>query len=131
MKYDSNGATPTRVQNGSAVAKALGSDAPVRLRDDLTTDVAQLLTLAHRLQVRLRSSGGRPTDPSWTTSRRVPFSDDVWQTVQATARRLSQVTGYKVSPAQLCGQIIEDRLGDLDQAVLRAFEERTHPPDEE
>jgi len=131
MSADQNGAAAqVLVDSRDAVARALGSNEPVLLNDDLSGS-DQLVILGQRLRARLRSTGGRPSDPAWTTSRRIPFQADVWDHVRDAAERVSAVTGYKVSPAQLCGQIIEDRLSDLDDAALRAFEEQTSSPNEE
>ena len=37
-----------------------------------------LLALREEFNQRLRSSGGRPTDPAWTVTRLVPFKEDNW-----------------------------------------------------
>jgi hypothetical protein len=81
----------------------------------------EISTLVDRFNQRLRSSGGRPTDPDWTVSRRIPFKPETWDALRTASRHLSKKTGRSVSPAQLTATLIEDRLEQLQITAERAF----------
>lgn len=68
-----------------------------------------LLAISPMLTGRLVSSGGRPTDPSWTVRRLVPFSSETWNRLTAEASRLSTST-RRMTPAQLAAILIERHL---------------------
>ena len=105
-----------------AIAEALGSHDSRPVSEDLASPIS-LLGLAHRFNERLRSTGGRPTDPRWTVSRRVPFAPETWDALNVIAERLSS-SERKVAPAQLAAALIEDGIAELDDAAERAFERR-------
>lgn len=69
-----------------------------------------MLALSPMLIGRLVSRGGRPTDPSWTVRRLVPFSHETWDRLTAEARRLS-TSKRRLTPAQLAAILIERHLG--------------------
>lgn len=106
----------------AAISEALGSRRP-RPVGEFDLSPPGLLALAHRLNERLVSTGGRPTDPSWTLSRRVPFSHETWEALNALAERLSSAS-RAVAPAQVAAQFVEDSIVRLDEAAERAFAER-------
>jgi hypothetical protein len=56
---------------------------------------------------RLRSSGGRPTEPSWSIKRQIPFAPEVWDMLGDLAR-LNSKEGHTVGPGQLAGFILEE-----------------------
>lgn len=105
-----------------AIAEALGSKGSQSVGDDLA-DPISLLGLAHRFNERLRSTGGRPTDPNWTVSRRVPFAPETWDALNSIAVRLSR-SDRKVAPAQVAAALIEEGIAELDDAAERAFGRR-------
>ena len=105
-----------------AIAEALGSRDSRAVSEDLASPIS-LLGLAHRFNERLRSTGGRPTDPKWTVSRRVPFAPETWDALNVIAERLSSGE-RKVAPAQVAAALIEDGIAELDDAAERAFERR-------
>lgn len=113
---------PSIAHDEQAIANALGSTTSVPIGDDAFNPLA-LLALAHRFNERLRSTGGRPTDPSWTVSRRVPFAPETWDALNTIAVRLSSGQ-RKVAPAQVAAVLIEESLTDLDEAAERAFGRR-------
>lgn len=69
-----------------------------------------LLGLSTFFLNRLVSRGGRPSDPSWTVRRLVPFSAKTWSRLAAEARRLS-TPSRRLTPAQLAAILIERHLG--------------------
>ncbi len=108
-----------------AIARELGSD------HQMVADVASpfapdaLLSLAHRFDQRLRSTGGRPTDPDWTLSRRIPLKSETWEALREIAGTLAE-HGTTVGPGQVASLLLEDQvaqLKELDQASLKNYEE--------
>lgn len=69
-----------------------------------------LLALSPMITSRLVSRGGRPTDPSWTVRRLVPFSPETWNRLTAEANRMS-TPARRMTPAQLAAILIERHLG--------------------
>jgi hypothetical protein len=119
--------TRTGVENiaedDAAIAEALGSSGAIDIGHvDLTP--GGLVQLAVDFNQRLRSSGGRPTDPSWTVSRRIPFSSDTWEALNVIANKLSS-DDRKISPAQVAARLVERSVETgaeaLDRAAERAF----------
>lgn len=80
---------------------------PIPLFDDL-------LQLRAEVATRLRSSGGRPTDPSWTVQRLVPFGEDRWKQLEKLAKNLS-FGGRNVSPGQLAAILLERALNQIGE----------------
>lgn len=99
-------------------ARALGAQSRQRLDGRPSLTVADLDTLSDSLADRLTSSGGRPTDPAWTLTRRVPFTPKTWETLQSIAHALG-TNGRSVAPAQLAASLVEERVAELD-AVIRS-----------
>jgi hypothetical protein len=69
-----------------------------------------LLQLRAQVHDRLRSSGGRPTDPSWTVSRQVPFKPQTWEQLQRGAEELG-TSERRVGAAQLAAMLLEREMG--------------------
>lgn len=65
-----------------------------------------LLELRTEIRRRLRSTGGRPTDPDWDVRRLVPFRREGWQELERLAKVCEQ-EGQHVSPSQLAALLIE------------------------
>ena len=78
---------------------------------------ARLGRVIAELQGRLRPSQGirpgRPTDPSWDRSPKVPMSRRT-ETKLAKLAELASKTGRRVSPMQLAAQLLEDALSQLE-----------------
>lgn len=68
-----------------------------------------IMALLPMITSRLVSRGGRPTDPSWTVRRLVPFSAETWGRLADQARRLS-TPSRRLTPAQLAAILIERHL---------------------
>lgn len=96
-----------------AISRALGSARPVPMETSGFVPTT-LLVLAHGFNERLRSTGGRPTDPSWTLTRRVPFSPATWEALNTIAMRLSNAE-RKVAPAHVAAALIEQGIAGLDE----------------
>lgn len=70
-----------------------------------------VIALREELSRRLRSSGGRPTDPSWTLARQVPFKDATWERLRSIADEIGQA-GPRAGPAQVAALLVERSLED-------------------
>lgn len=108
----------------AAVAKALGSAGAVDIGLQGFSIPLDALALVDRFNARLRSTGGRPTDPDWTLTRRIPFKSETWRALQQTADSLSLSTGHKVSASQIGAELIEQGLSQL--SGLDKLEEVAH-----
>jgi hypothetical protein len=95
----------------AALAKALGASRRVELSGSKPAGPLDLLSLREEFDRRLRSSGGRPTDPSWTVSRQVPFKEVSWERLRAVADEVGRV-GPRVGPAQVAALLVERSLED-------------------
>ncbi len=100
-------ANRNKLQRG--IAEALGASRVIDLGIRRQDGPLDWLALAHALQERLVSSGGRPSDPRWDTRRLVPFRRQTWKRLARQAAALS-ARGRKVGPAQLAAFLIEERL---------------------
>lgn len=100
------------------LASALGASRTATLSPRGAQGPLGLLQLRAEVDYRLRSSGGRPTDPAWTVRRVVPFRPDGWAELEEFAARLT-AAGRAVSPAQLAAILIERGLAALEDGVAR------------
>ncbi len=100
------------------IAEALGASRVVELDSKNAGGPLDLLALREEVNQRLRSSGGRPTDPAWTLSRQVPFKEDSWNRLQEFASEVG-TSGRRVGPAQLAALLIENSLEELEDAQWR------------
>ena len=95
-----------------SVGQALGASRVVALPDLPSSGPLDLLQLRAHVAQRLRSSGGRPTDPGWTVQRLVPFREAGWRQLVKLAEQMSS-SERKVSPGQLAGILIDRALNDI------------------
>lgn len=86
--------------------EALGASRKVPVKTRRVTSPLDVLALREEIGERIRSTGGRPTDPEWTIQRQVPFRPETWQQLQQMADDL-RATGASASPAQLAALFIE------------------------
>lgn len=100
----------------SEVAAALGATEIIRAWPQPEVSTAGLMQLASHLQERLKSTGGRPSDPTWTLTRRVPFTPETWMSLQTLAEHLGH-QGRSIAPAQLAATLVEERVAELDAAI--------------
>jgi len=94
------------------VSKALGSSRVVAVADTPSRGPLDLLQLRVEVERRLKSSGGRPTDPDWTMMRVVRFQPSRWEELEQLAATLSR-EGRTVSPSQLAAMLVERGLVEL------------------
>jgi hypothetical protein len=94
------------------VSKALGSSRVVAVAATPSRGPLDLLQLRVEVERRLKSSGGRPTDPDWTMTRVVRFQPSRWEELEQLAATLSQ-EGRTVSPSQLAAMLVERGLVEL------------------
>lgn len=94
------------------VSRALGSSRVVPVADTPSRGPLDLLQLRAEVERRLKSSGGRPTDPDWTMTRVVRFQPSRWEELEQLAATLSQ-EGRTVSPSQLAAMLVERGLVEL------------------
>lgn len=91
------------------LAKALGAKRVIPIADLPSGGPLDLLALRAQVASRIRSTGGRPTDPAWNMQRLVPFRKERWRQLVDLATRLSS-DQRKVSPAQVAAMLIERAL---------------------
>jgi hypothetical protein len=65
---------------------------------------------------RLKSSGGRPTDPSWEIQRLVRFREESCKRLEALASLLS-AEGQRVSAGQLAAILLERGLEQVQEPI--------------
>src|SRR5258708_4070104 len=73
-----------------------------------------MLALREEFKQRLRSSGGRPSDPAWTVAPQVSFKEGSWTRLQDLASEVG-ASGRRVGPAQGAALLIENSLQELDE----------------
>jgi hypothetical protein len=111
-------------EDKSKIAKALGASRVVEVGPKTIGGPLDLLALRTEFNQRLRSSGGRPTDPSWTVTRLVPFKEDSWTRLQDLASEIG-VSGRRVGPAQVAALLIESSLEELEEVQWQEALEAT------
>ncbi|MEW6753367.1 MAG: hypothetical protein AB1505_20655 [Candidatus Latescibacterota bacterium] len=98
----------------SCLANALGASRVVSIAGTPSGGPIDLLQLRAEIRKRLRSSGGRPTDPGWSVQRLVPFRGERWSQLEELAGRLS-TEERRVSAGQLAALLIERALDGISQ----------------
>jgi len=73
---------------------------------------------------RLQSSGGRPTDKSWSLKRQIPFSPETWKMLNELAAG-QEGGGRSMTPGQLAAFLIEDM---LQSRIVRGRRYDVPPP---
>jgi hypothetical protein len=94
-----------------SLANELGADYILPLDLTKSQGPLELIHLQAELH-RLKSSGGRPTDPQWTVKRLVPFTEQNWQKLGQVTEKMKQ-EGHSISPSQLAALLIEEGLSRL------------------
>lgn len=100
------------VRLSKEIQEALGARRVVKLDRLPSQGPLDLLQLRADLQRRLRSSGGRPTDPDWSIRRVVPFKEGHWRELEELAEACGG-EGQNVSPGQLAAVLVESGLREL------------------
>ena len=99
-------------KNVKRIAKRLGANVVGRVPDTGggAFGMARLeKVLASRLEPSQGIRPGRPSDPSWVYSRKVPMTDETIERLQEIAKSVS-TDGRKVSPMQVAAQLLEESL---------------------
>ena len=80
---------------------------------------ARLAEVVAALQARLEPSQGtrpgRPTDPTWVESPKVPMTEATFRKLSRLAEQAS-TSERKVSPMQMAAQLLEDAVAGLPEA---------------
>ena len=98
------------------IAKTLSAERVITMEKLPSQRPLDLLELSAEVERRLRSTGGRPTDPDWDIRRLVPFRREGWNELERLARRCERA-GQRVSPSQLAALLIERGLDSLKKSV--------------
>jgi len=99
-------------KNVKKIAKALGAKIGPKVPDTGggAFGMARLAeVLAARLQPSQGKRPGRPSDPSWTHTAKVPMSDATIEQLDALAEKAS-TPNRKISRMQVAAQLLEDSL---------------------
>src|SRR5438445_1192446 len=99
-----------RSRKSSALSTAdtqrlLGSETPIPV-GKLPIDPIGMGIIASIVRKRLVSRGGRPSDPAWTISRKVPMRSETWEQLDRLARKL-QKQNIRVSAGQVAAIALE------------------------
>jgi hypothetical protein len=101
-------------------AALLGAEQPEDI-GDIASDPVKMKIVFETIARRLMSKGGRPTDPSWNISRKVPMKNETWERL----KHLSEALGkgkVRVAPGQLAAIAIERGLPSLIDSFQDQFE---------
>ena len=98
------------------LSEALGAARMVEVKQRKIAGPMDMLALRQEVGERLQSSGGRPTDPSWTVSRQVPFKEESWARLQDIASEVGAL-GRRVGPAQVAALLVENSLQEWNDAL--------------
>ena len=94
------------------VRRVLDPDVAERVGTGRSRGPLDLMALREEVQGRLRSTGGRPSDPNWDFTRQVPFTAELWKVLENVAESIS-TKHRKVSAGQLAAMLIERAVRDL------------------
>ena len=86
--------------------------------EPVSMDPLGLSALAARIARRLVSTGGRPTDASWTIARRVPMKERTWARLEQESGQFAN-RGVRVAPGQLAAIALEKGLVQLTRESLQ------------
>lgn len=106
--------------------RLLGSEAPIPV-GKLPIDPLGMKAIASIVRERLISRGGRPSDPAWTISRKVPMRSETWKELDRIAQKL-QKQNIRVSAGQVAAIALERGLPkgvDSDESI-QLFISSTH-----
>ena len=86
------------------------------------------LELAREVQRRFRppTTGGRSTDPDWTTKRLIPFRRATLGRLESLADEVSRIVEARVEPLQVAAILLERGLEGLSADELARLLRRRH-----
>lgn len=102
--------------SNSRVAQAFDADETKVFSEPAAPSSITITRLASEVAKRLRSTGGRPSDPNWTMTRQVPFAVSTWAALGQLAEDLS-ARGRRVAPTQLAAMLVESGLKSIEDAA--------------
>lgn len=102
-------------EDKAKLSEGLGAARVVEVGQRKIGGPLDMLSLRQDFNDRLRSSGGRPTDPSWKVSRQVPFKEESWSRLREIANEVG-ASGRRVGPAQVAALLVENSLEELEDA---------------
>jgi len=82
------------------VGKALGATRQLSLKTHIAGPL-DLLQLRAEIEARLKSRGGRPSDPEWDLRRVIPLKKSSWDFLRKTSGKL------RVDPSHLAAILLE------------------------
>ncbi len=102
----------------SETQRLLGSDEPVDIGKFPSDPIAMRL-LPAIVSVRLVSTGGRPTDPEWTITRKIPMRPATWTRLEILSHEI-RLRGASIAPGQIAAIALETGIAairDTRQAI--------------
>jgi len=82
------------------IGKALGATRQLSSKTQIAGPL-DLLQLQAEIEARLKSSGGRPSDPEWDLRRVIPLKKSSWDFLRKTSGKL------RVNPSHLAATLLE------------------------
>ena len=108
-------------KNVKKIAKALGAGIgqPVPNTGGGAFGMARLAALlGDRLKPIRGKRPGRPSDPSWVHSRKVPMSEETLELLEKLAQSVSS-DQRKVSPMQVAAQLLEQSIQHVEEEAIK------------
>ena len=102
----------------SRIARALGATPAGPVGPATLSTPLDWLALREEVQTRLRSSGGRPTDPGWEISRCIRFDREHWTLLERLAGALGR-NGARVSAGQVAAILLERAIEEASRQIQR------------
>ena len=96
--------------------RLLRSESPIPV-GHLPVDPVGMKAIARIVRERLVSHGGRPSDPEWTITRKVPMRPGTWKELERLADSL-RGQNVRVSPGQVAAMALERGLPTGEQSAL-------------
>jgi len=100
------------------IARALGASSAVPVGPGTLGTPLDWLALRAEVRTRLRSSGGRPTDPEWNMTRCIRFDQKHWTLLERLADALGR-DGAKVSAGQVAAILLEKAIEQAARELRR------------
>lgn len=116
----------SRALSTADTQRLLGSETPISV-GKLPIDPVGMKAIASIVRERLISRGGRPSDPAWTISRKVPMRSETWEELDRIAQKL-QKQNIRVSAGQVAAIALERGLpkGVDSGESIQLFVSSTH-----
>ncbi len=104
----------SRAVGPDAIAKALGAEAVPR--EDVHGAPISMHALRRQLEIRVRSTGGRPALEGATKIQKIPLTPEDWSRLEELAARLSQ-QGVSATAGQVASVMVHKQLELLGSAT--------------